>query len=92
MAFAFAAHVTAREAVQFVVDQWIQLVQSGLISVAPLGEKLSYLMLLRWLFQSVPRSCLVLRDLARLAQHLVHFTDVEFFFGNHPASILFEQN
>ena len=92
MAFTFAAHVTAREPVQFVVNEWIQLVQSGLVSVAPLGEKLSYLMLLRWLFQSVATSCLVLPDLARLAQHLVHFTDVEFFFSNHAASILFEQN
>ena len=92
MALLFPAHVTARQPVQFVVDQWIQLVQGGLVSVAPLSEKLGYLMLLRWLFQSVVTSCLVLRDLARLAQHLVHFTDVEFLFGDHAASIFFQQD
>lgn len=90
MALLFPAHVTASEPVQFVVDQGIQLVQGGLVSVAPLGEKLSYLMLLRWSFQSVATSCLVLRDLARLAQHLVHLTDVEFLFSDHAASIVFE--
>lgn len=77
---------------QFVVDQWIQLVQSGLVSIAPLSEKLSYFMLLRWSFQSVAASWVVLRDLARLTQHLVDFADVEFLFGDHAASILFQQD
>ena len=77
---------------QFVVDQWIQLVQSGLVSVAPLSEKLSYLMLLGWLSQFVVTLCLVLRDLARLTQHLVYFTDVEFLFSNHAPRVLFEQD
>ena len=92
MALSFPAHVTPSEPVQFVVDQWIQLVQSGLVSVAPLSEKLGYFMLLRWSFQSVATLCLVLRDLARLTQHLVHFTDVKLLFGNHAASVLFEQD
>jgi hypothetical protein len=36
--FSLAAHVTASQAVQFVVDEGIQLVQSGLVSLAPLNE------------------------------------------------------
>ena len=77
---------------QLVVDERIQLVQSGLVSIAPLSEKLSYLMLLRWSFQSVATLCLVLRDLARLTQHFVHLTDVELLFSNHAASVLFKQD
>ena len=90
--FSFAAHVTACEPVQFVIDQRIQLIQGGLVSIAPLSEKLGYFMLLRWSFQSVATLCLILADLARLTQHLVHFTDVELLFSNHAASVLFEQN
>jgi hypothetical protein len=36
--FSLAAHVTAGEAVELVVDQRVQLVQSGLVPFAPLGE------------------------------------------------------
>ena len=46
-----AAHVAAGETVQFVVDKGIQLVERGLIAIAPVGEQLSNLMLLRWFFQ-----------------------------------------
>ena len=38
VAFSLAAHVAAREAVKFVVDQRIQFVERGLITIAPLGE------------------------------------------------------
>ena len=36
--FSLSAHVTAGEAVELVVDQRIQLVQSGLVPFAPLSE------------------------------------------------------
>ena len=36
--FSLSAHVTAGEAMKLVVDQWIQLVQSGLVPFAPLSE------------------------------------------------------
>ena len=36
--FPLPAHVTAGEAVEFVVDQRIQLIQSGLVPFAPLSE------------------------------------------------------
>ena len=42
--FSLAAHVTAGQAVEFVVDQRVQLVQSGLLPIAPLSEQFSYLM------------------------------------------------
>jgi len=38
VAFSFPAHVTAGEPVQFVVDQWIQLVECRLVPIAPLSE------------------------------------------------------
>ena len=38
VALSFPAHVAARESVQFVVDQRIQLVERGLVAVAPFGE------------------------------------------------------
>src|SRR6266849_3575337 len=40
--------------------------------------------LCRWLFSFESR------DLAGLAQHLVHFAEVLFFFGYHLARVLFE--
>ena len=46
--FSLAAHVAAREPVQFFVDQRIQLVECGLVSVAPLSEQLGDLMLSWW--------------------------------------------
>ena len=36
--FSFPDHVTASQAVEFVVDQRVQLVQSGLVPFAPLSE------------------------------------------------------
>jgi hypothetical protein len=36
--FALTTHVTTGEAVELVVDQRIQLVQSGLVPFAPLSE------------------------------------------------------
>ena len=42
--FPLPAHVTARQAVEFVVDQRVQLVQSGLLPLAPLSEQFSNLM------------------------------------------------
>src|SRR5215218_2941195 len=30
-------------------------------------------------------------NLARLSHHLVHFSDVEFFFSDHPACVVFKQ-
>jgi hypothetical protein len=47
VAGAFTAHVTAGEPVQFVVDEWIQLIERRLIPLAPLGEQLGDFMLLR---------------------------------------------
>ena len=44
--FSFAAHVTACEPVQFVIDQRIQLIQGGLVSIAPLSEQLGDVVLL----------------------------------------------
>jgi hypothetical protein len=90
VALPFPAHVTAGEPVQFVVDQRIQLVERGLVSIAPFGEQLGDLVLLWCSFQSSATSCLELRDLARLSQHLVHFTNVEFFFRNHASGIFVE--
>src|ERR1043165_1738584 len=49
VAFSFPAHVAAREPVQFVVDQGIQLVERGLVPVPPFGEQFSDLMLPGWL-------------------------------------------
>ena len=45
VAFSLPAHVAAGEPVQFVVDQRIQLVESGLVPIAPFGEQFSDLML-----------------------------------------------
>ena len=42
--FSFPAHVTAGQAVEFVVDQRVQLVQSGLVPIAPFSEQFSNLM------------------------------------------------
>lgn len=57
--FSLAAHVTTREPVQFFIDERVQLVESGLISVAPLGEQLrDFILLSGWvLLQSLPRAC-----------------------------------
>lgn len=51
MTFSLAAHVAAREAMELFVDEWIQLVECGLIPIAPLGEQLRDLMLLRFVRQ-----------------------------------------
>ena len=92
VAFSLPAHVAAGEPVQFVVNQRIQLVERGLVSVAPFSEQLGDLVLLLCLSQSPVTSCLKLRDLAWLAQHLVYFADVKLFFGDHAASVVFEQH
>ena len=44
MVFSLLAHVTAGEAMELVIDQRVQLVQSGLVSFAPLSEQFSNLM------------------------------------------------
>jgi hypothetical protein len=48
VAFSFPAHVAPREPVQFVVDQGVQLVECGLISLAPLSEQFGNLVLRSW--------------------------------------------
>jgi hypothetical protein len=92
MAFPFPAHVAAREPVQLVVDQRIQLVERGLIAIAPFSEQLRDLVLRFCVSQLFGYITLKLRDLAWLAQHLVHFADVQLFLRNHAASVVFEQN
>ena len=44
--FSLPAHITARKPVEFLIDQRIQLVQCGLVSVAPLDEELGDLLML----------------------------------------------
>ena len=88
MAFALAAHVATSQAVQLVVDQRVQVIERGLVPFAPLSEQLGDLVLGRFLCQV--RSCLKLIDVARFSKHLVHFADVELFFGDHAARVVFE--
>ena len=90
--FSLAAHVASREPVQLFVDQRIQLVECGLIPFAPLSEQLSDLM---WWFLcqlGVEPSCFKLGDFTRLSQHLINFSDVQFFFCNHAACVVFQKH
>jgi hypothetical protein len=92
--FSLPAHVTSRKPAQFLVDQRIQLVECGLVPVAPLNEQLCDLMLVCYSCQSVAvaNSCSKLSDLARFTEHLVYFSDVKLFFGNHAARVVFQQH
>jgi hypothetical protein len=38
VAFSLAAHVAASETMQLVINERVQFVEGGLISIAPLGE------------------------------------------------------
>ena len=90
MALAFTTHVTAGEAMKFVVNEWIQLVERGLIPVAPFSEQLSDVML-RGSRQFL-MSCLKLGDLTRFSKHLVYFTNVELFLCDHAPGVVFKQH
>ena len=88
VAFALAAHVATREPVQLIVDQRVQLIERGLVPFAPFSEQLGDLVLGRCSCQI--RSCLELIDVARFSEHLVDLADVELFFRNHAARVVFE--
>ena len=88
MARAFAAKKICRLPVQFVIDQRIQLVESGLVPFAPFSEKFGDLVLGRCTCQIT--SCLKLIDVAGFSEHLVYFADVELFFRDHPACVVFK--
>ena len=103
--FSLPAHVATRKAMEFVVDQRIQLVECVLVSVAPLSEQLSDLMLVRWSSQlgdiasvflcscrgtQKHKSCFELGDLTRFSKHFVYFADMQLFFRDHPSCVVFE--
>src|ERR1044072_223697 len=90
MPLAFTTHVTTGEAVQFVVDQRVQLVERRLVPVAPLSEQLSDFMLRG--SRQFSTSCLKLGDLTRFSKHLVYFANVKFFLCDHAPGVVFEQH
>lgn len=94
MTFSLAAHVAASELVELFVNQWVQLVECGLIPVAPLGEQLSDFMLRRFMRQLGEQlcRCFKLGDFTWFSKHLVYFSNVEFFFRDHSSRVIFKQH